>query len=133
MEIFVSWSGERSRLLAQKLCKWIPEVLQYGRPWMSAEISAGRRWSQELAERLRGTNYGILCLTPENVRAPWIMFEAGGLAKQWTSARVVPLLFGGLHPDDLPSPLDQFQAKHASRLGLAELVQDINMWSGDSG
>jgi hypothetical protein len=131
MNIFVSWSGERSRQLAEALCSWLQEVIQYTAPWTSGEISAGHRWSHEIAERLQRTNYGILCVTPENIHAPWIHFEAGALAKESHNSRVAPLMFGGVRSEELTGPLSQFQAKVASRSGLLELVQDINAWNSE--
>lgn len=42
MKILISWSGERSHLLAQALHEWLPLVLPYLQPWQ-ADISAGNR------------------------------------------------------------------------------------------
>jgi hypothetical protein len=45
MKVFISWSGERSQILAQKLYEWVPMVLQSVTPWLSqADIAAGDRW-----------------------------------------------------------------------------------------
>ncbi len=47
MKVFISWSGERSQLLAQALHGWLPLVLHYVQPWLSeADVSAGDRWAQ---------------------------------------------------------------------------------------
>lgn len=89
------------------------------------DIDAGQRWNDELSARLRETNFGIICLTPENITAPWLLFEAGALAKAVDSARVVPVLVG-LRRADLTFPLAQFQAVEADRDGFLSLVTAVN-------
>jgi hypothetical protein len=60
---------------------------------MSAkDIYAGARWSHELAKQISKSNFGILCVTRESMNKPWIMFEAGGLAKSLDEGCVIPLL-----------------------------------------
>lgn len=126
MKIFISWSGERSQVLAQALRDWLPLVLHYVEPWLSeADVAAGDRWAQEVAKELEASNFGIICVTPENVAAPWVLFEAGALAKSMQGARVVPLLYG-LEFSDISGPLAQFQAKKVETLGLGEVIQSIN-------
>jgi hypothetical protein len=36
--------------------------------------------------------FGIVCLTAENLTAPWIMFESGALAKKLGKTRLGPVL-----------------------------------------
>src|SRR4051794_3672388 len=75
--VFMSWSGDRSRRLAEALRKWIELVLHDVDPWVSSQdIQAGSRWERELDGALASRSIGILCLTVENLTAPWIMFEA---------------------------------------------------------
>lgn len=131
MKVFISWSGERSQVLAQALREWLPLVLDYVEPWLSeADVAAGDRWAQEVAKELEASNFGIICVTPENVAAPWVLFEAGALAKSMQGARVVPLLFG-LEFSDISGPLAQFQAKKVERAGLGEIIQSINHGTTD--
>ena len=126
MKVFVSWSGERSRLLAQALHGWLPLVLHYVKPWLSdADVSAGDRWAQVVAKELETSNFGIICVTPENLNSPWVLFEAGALAKAMQGSKVIPLLFN-LEFSDISGPLAQFQAKKFDRDGLAEVVTSIN-------
>ncbi|WP_140637359.1 toll/interleukin-1 receptor domain-containing protein [Methylibium rhizosphaerae] len=126
MKIFISWSDERSHQLAQALHHWLPLVLPYVQPWLSqADISAGDRWAQEVAKELESSNFGIICVTPENIGSPWILFEAGALAKSLQGAKVIPLLLG-LEFSDVSGPLAQFQAKKLGKAGLSEIVQSIN-------
>ncbi|MCO8271785.1 hypothetical protein M1L60_14400 [Actinoplanes sp. TRM 88003] len=110
MKLFLSWSKSRSNQIAVLLREWIPSVIQRVEPWMSSEdIDKGQRWGIELSEMLASTSHGLLCVTAENVREPWLSFEAGALAKSVSIARVRPVLFD-LSPSDVTGPLAQFQA-----------------------
>lgn len=126
MKVFLSWSGELSQRIAQELYDWIPLVLQRVRPYMTpADIEKGKRWQPEITEQLSLTNFGILCLTPENLMRPWILFEAGALSKVPT-AHVVPLLFMGIPKGNLPAPLGQFQAVQFIKAEMLQLLRNIN-------
>ena len=53
-------------------------VIQSAKPWMSeTDIEKGTRGLSELAKALEAIKVGISCLTPENLSAPWLLFEAG--------------------------------------------------------
>ena len=126
MKVFISWSGERSKLLAEALREWLPLVLQYAEPWVSdKDISAGDRWAQAIAGELENSNFGIICVTPENLSSEWILFEAGALSKSMQDGKVIPLLFG-LELSDISGPLAQFQAKKADQEGLMEVAKAMN-------
>ena len=126
MKIFISWSGERSEALAKALRDWLPLVLHYVSPWLSqSDIKAGDRWSIEIAKELENCNFGIICITRENLNAPWILFEAGALAKSMQDGRVIPLLLD-LELKDLSGPLAQFQAKKSDETGMKELISSLN-------
>lgn len=127
MKVFISWSGSRSETVARKLRDWLPDIIQSVRPWMSeVDISPGARWGNEVERELTESRFGILCLTRENLTAPWILFEAGALAKTIQDTFVCPYLID-LEPVDIPAgPLTQFQAKRAHENGTWELVERIN-------
>jgi len=126
MKVFISWSGKRSKALAIALKEWLPLILQYAKPWVSEkDISAGDRWAQAVAGELESSNFGILCITPENLRSEWILFEAGALSKSMLDAKVIPLLFE-LDLSDLSGPLSQFQALKVDQQGLMDVVKAIN-------
>lgn len=131
MRVFISWSGSRSKALALQLHEWLKTVVQLSDPWMSErDIGAGQRWNEEVSSRLRDTHFGIICLTPGNLNAPWLLFEAGALAKALDSARVVPMLLG-IKKTDLGFPLAQFQAEDADREGFWRLVSALNSSLGE--
>ncbi|MBK5274968.1 MAG: TIR domain-containing protein [Desulfuromonadales bacterium] len=126
MKVFLSWSGERSKLIAEILRGWLPLVIQAVKPWLSAsDIDKGTRWSSDIATQLEETSFGIICLTPENLDAPWIQFEAGALSKTIDGAFVCPYLFE-VDPADIKGPLVQFQTTRATKEDTKNLVNTIN-------
>lgn len=126
MKVFISWSGKRSKAMANALKEWIPLIVQHAEPFVSdKDISAGDRWAQAIAGELENSNFGILCITPENISSEWIMFEAGALSKAMQDAKVIPLLFG-LELSDLSGPLQQFQALKVDESGMLDALKAIN-------
>lgn len=127
--VFISWSEERSRLAAAALRKWLPVILQSAKPWMSdADIDKGSRGLEEVARALEGMKVGIICLTPENLTAAWILYEAGALSKTLDErTRVCTYLLGGLQHQDVKPPLGMFQATEATdKEETRKLVHSIN-------
>jgi hypothetical protein len=126
MKVFISWSGEDSRRVADLLRKYIPCIIQEIKPFMSQhDLSSGSRWSEQLCKELEQTNFGIICLTPNNLENPWILFEAGALTKH-LERRACCLLSRGLRQTDVSGPLSQFQNRIFSRLEFQKLIFDMN-------
>ena len=91
--VFISWSGERSRCVAEALRGWLPAVLQNVKPWMSAaDVEKGTRWESEISTRLEEADVGIICLTPDNLDSRWLLFEVGALSKKLGKSRVCTYL-----------------------------------------
>ncbi len=127
MRVFISWSGERSRAVADVLRQWLPSVLQAVRPYFSPDdVAKGSRWSTEIANELEASCVGLLVITTESHNAPWLLFEAGALAKSVDQAKVCPLLFEGMQPADVTGPLVQFQAARFSEEEMRRVVKMIN-------
>ena len=134
MKVFITWSGEKSKHVATALREWIPDVLNNARTWMSeVDIGAGERWSGAIAAELETSKCGIVCLTRSNISEPWILFEAGALAKTLKETFVCPYLID-IEPSEIPhGPLAQFQAKRANRNDTLHLVETLNSALGDAG
>ena len=124
MLVFISWSGIKSRMIAEFLQSWLSQVIQVVEPWISTDIGKGKRWSPEIAERLEKSKVGILCLTKENKDENWILFEAGAISKT-KDAKACTLLVD-LIPTDIEQPLAQFQHTLATKEDIKKLVQTIN-------
>jgi hypothetical protein len=126
MKIFISWSGERSRAVAEALRDWLPSVIQALKPWISSEdIAKGKIWWLEIIQQLEEAQVGIVCLTRENFTAPWVLFEAGALAKSFGRILICPYLLD-LKPSELTGPLTQFQATVANKPDTLRLLHTIN-------
>jgi hypothetical protein len=126
MKVFLSWSGQRSKLVAELLNDWLRCVLQAVRPWISSrDIDRGALWFSQISEQLCETGIGIVCLTSENKNRPWILFEAGALAKGLTSSRVCTFLID-LTPTDIEDPLAQFNHTFPTKDSMAALVRTLN-------
>jgi TIR domain/Protein of unknown function (DUF3553) len=131
MKVFISWSGERSRAVAEVFRDWLPNVIQTVSPWVSlADIEKGARWSTDIAVQLEECRVGLICLTPENVSAHWLLFEAGALSKTLDKTFVCPYLLN-LQPTDIQGPLSQFQATTTEKEETRKLLHTINKALGD--
>jgi hypothetical protein len=94
MKVFISWSGDYSKQLAEAIHWWLPKVLNPVDAYFSdIDIEAGARWYHSIVDNLERSDAGLVILTPENITRQWIMFEAGALARSVTQARVCPILF----------------------------------------
>jgi hypothetical protein len=96
------------------------------------DVGPGERWGTEVAEELAQSKFGIVCLTPDNLTEPWILFESGALSKTIINTYVCPYLFE-VPVTDLQFPLLQFQAVVADEKGSLDLVRGINKASGERG
>lgn len=126
MKVFMSWSGARSKAAAELLHDWIKCVIQASKPWISTRgIGRGAVWFSEINNELKDTTVGIICLTHQNKSAPWILFEAGALAKGLTTTKVCTFLVD-LSPTDIQDPLAQFNHTMPNREGMMSLAATLN-------
>jgi hypothetical protein len=127
MRLFISWSGDLSRRIAERLFEWLPMVLQGVEPYMSSEsIEKGARWSSHIGKELEEASFGLVILTKENLSSRWLHFEAGAIAKSVEESRVAPLLFG-IRPADVLQPLSQFQVTNFARDDVLKLLKSANL------
>jgi hypothetical protein len=132
MKVFLSWSGGRSKEVATMLSEWLCCVIQAARPWISTrDLDRGSLWFGEINDQLKDTTVGIICLTQENRARPWILFEAGALAKGLSTSRVCTLLVD-LEPKDVEDPLAQFNHTLPTRDGMYGLVRTLNSTLGSA-
>jgi hypothetical protein len=126
--VFISWSGERSLVMARGLYTWLPRIINAARPWMSQEdIAKGTHSNKEIMKAARAIKLGIVCLTAENLTAPWMLFEAGALSKAVEDDGLVcTLLSPGLEQESVEPPLSIFQWTKAEKVDLRRMLRDLN-------
>lgn len=126
MKVFISWSGQRSKVVAEIFSDWLKCVIQASQPWISTrDIDRGAIWFSEINDKLKDVSVGVVCLTQENKNRPWILFETGALAKGLTTNRVCTFLID-LKPEDLQDPLAQFNHTTPNNSSVWELTRTIN-------
>jgi len=130
VKVFISWSGEKSKVTAELLDLWLKDVLQVD-TWLSCkDIDKGSFWFNEISDQLNNTCVGIICVTKSNKDKPWILFEAGALTKGITTTngitpRVCTFLID-LLPIDIEGPLSQFNHTLPEKNELWNLVHSLN-------
>jgi hypothetical protein len=130
-KVFISWSGELSKKLAEEVRIWLPGVLQFVKPYFTPnDIEKGTRWSTDIASELESSNAGIICLTKDNLNKPWILFEAGALSKNFGKSNVCTILFN-LDSSDFSGPLTSFQATKFDKADFKKLLATINNTGGE--
>lgn len=133
MKVFISWSGNTSWKVATVFREWLPSVIQSIEPYVSSEdIDKGARWSTDIAKELENSTFGILCVTKENLTAPWLSFEAGALSKTIEKSLVTPFLFD-IKRSEVQGPILQFQSTIFQKEDIWKMVKTLNSACGSEG
>jgi len=123
--VFISWSGEPSKLFAQFLKIWLPSVINAAVPFCSPDIDKGKRWSIEIKNSLSNCNFGIFCLTNTNMLEPWLLFEAGAISKLKEGHVACILLSEAMKATEVSGPLSQFQHTVPNKEEILSLLKSI--------
>ena len=118
MSVFISWSGKdtASYWVAVLLKEFIPKVIQRTDCFISTETQAGTPWLETIFKELKSRKIGLVCVTRDNLKSPWLNFEAGAIANNVGQTRMCPVLID-LSPADVPPPLSSFPDEIAKQGG----------------
>ncbi len=132
MRISLSWSGNLSHRVALILSKWLPSVVQAVTPFVSVdEKRRGAAWFKAIKDQHNQMDFGIICLSRENLSAPWLLFEAGVLSTRFDEAHVCAILIGDVSEADLEEPIVNFQTIRLNdKEDMRKLVQKLNQMHG---
>lgn len=126
--VFLSWSGDQSRKIAELFQTLFNHTFE---PTInsfvsSRDIRGGSRSISELFKKLQICNYGICFINSDNVRAPWIQFEAGALSKIVDESRVMILLLDEKCLKLLDdTPLREFQHKLFYKEHIKSIFEEV--------
>ena len=119
MKVFICWSGERSRKVAELLQQWLPTVLDGLEPTYSPDIPKGKLWFDSIILELSRSRAGLVCLTPENLESGWMHFEAGALFHE---AKTIFTFLFQVQAGELRGPLSEIQSTTATREDTKKLI-----------
>lgn len=146
MKVFLCWSGERSRHVAESFDRLLQHlnkelslsVEQAFVPFRSANIEKGLPWFQAVEKELSTADAALVSITPENCTSPWMHYEAGavanrmGLAMSGNDATSTETLKGrlftylfGIRAGDLRGPLAAYQSTTATYEDTRALVRRL--------
>lgn len=119
-KIFVSWSSDRGRKLAEALKETILDDSELD-PWVSSHnLDAGAPWFEEIERAANECEIAIGCITPGAGQRPWVNFEAGMLFGKLRNFKA--LLFN----EELKGPLANLQSLDGtSREQLERLLKTL--------
>lgn len=128
-KIFISWSGENSKKIAEGLKDTLENKIFATsglKCFVSTEdIASGEDWWCKIQKELRACKQGIVCVTKENIRAPWIFFEAGAMVAR--DVPVIQLLFQCNKNVLNNSPLKGKQCRSfGDQSQFLQMINDIN-------
>lgn len=132
MRVFLSWSGSRSRAVAEAFGNWLGLTIQAVDPWMSPDIRKGVRWIEDLEKALAESKVGVFFVTKGSLASPWLHFEAGALSRS-KDTRICSLLIDVSSEALHFLPLEQFQHTTLSEDDVRRLLSSINDAVGSAG
>jgi len=78
-KIFISWSGNLGKEIAEVFGNWLKEILPIDELFCSTDLRASSNWYEELKKGLKSSNLGIFCLTDHALSSTWMFYEVGFL------------------------------------------------------
>ncbi len=130
MKIFLSWSEERSKKIAEEFKNFLGQTCQQAITFFSFhDIESGTNWANKLMKELEQTNIGLFFFTPENLKSTFMHFEAGGLLrneeKTIENGKIIPVLFG-IKKSDIVQPFAMFHMVIFNKVEIFKLINEIN-------
>lgn len=128
-KIFISWSGRCSKEIAIAL-KDVLEKRIFASTGLqcfvsTVDIASGEDWWNKIQRELKVCKQGIICVTKENIKAPWIFFEAGAMVAR--DVPVIPLLFHCNNKVLSSSPIKGKQCRDfGDQSQFLQMIYDIN-------
>ncbi|OII10511.1 hypothetical protein BIU97_10310 [Curtobacterium sp. MCBA15_009] len=125
MKIFISWSGEPERAVAEALKAALPTLcaVEVDVFVSSKSIAKGADGIEVINAELRSAAYGVVLISKSNQEAPWLNYEGGWLASLGCPVSTVLL---DLRISDITTPLAPRQATNfEDENDMADLLKQV--------
>ena len=136
MSVFICWSSEQSKKLAEAvkalLESAVPSLKRGKAVFISGSIDKGVNWFDSIIGHLKSSKAGMVCLTPENLQSPCIsrlepwQWDSLPRKKQEAVAPSKPpllTLVHGVTGAELKGPLSAYQSTSTTPAEMGALVQ----------
>lgn len=133
-EVFISWSGDK----ANRYAKFLEDILNriFGKraeTFYSGNIESGAVWLERMNQALEESKIGIIVLTKESMKKPWVNFEAGAIFKaDRRNTSIIPVCVDISFKDLQNHPLRFFQSRYdftwKSMMQLFEYLNSKLKW-----
>lgn len=125
MNVFISQTTGKSQEVAKVVRDWLRDDMSSCDPWMSPlDIKGGDNWREEINNALKKARYGIVFLTTENLKNPWIFFEVGVLILK--GINIFPYAIDLASFKEMPAPINHLQGRRVNKAATKELVVAIH-------
>jgi hypothetical protein len=99
--LFISWSKDRSKKIANELKKFIENVSPTLYPYISINnLHRGAKLVGDLEKAMDNSYEAFFVITPENTHEPWLHYELGYMVGKNKNINCTPILFG-VNPGEL--------------------------------
>ena len=113
--IFLSWS-KGDKALAEKIKDFLEDTLKVGCFMSDLDIiRQGTEWERTIRNNLKKANYGIILLSSNATKSPWVLYEAGALDAK-TNFKGLTVLSNGVRPTQVPKPLRSKQMAKLNKM-----------------
>lgn len=113
-EVFISWSGEKAKTYALFLENMLDEIFgKKSSVFYSGNIETGTIWLEKINQALTESIVGIIILTKESMKRPWVNFEAGAIFKADSkNISIIPICVDISFEELVGHPLRFFQSRY---------------------
>ena len=125
MNIFISWSGCRTKSVAVALREMIVKLKIGFNPWTSVQdIAVGRVWRNELFKSLKIAEIGIVCTSRNSLKSKWVQFEIGALCTSLQDDRLFPYIIDN-DQNEVSETIEHLQCCHKNLDDTWKLIKCI--------
>lgn len=126
-KLFISWSKASTRGIADSLARHLELMLPRQEVFVSTrDITLGENFRNVIDEQLKSSSFALICVNSENIKEPWLHYEAGAISATIEKAHIIPLLFDGDFEIIKDTPLGVFHAIKYDKEAIRQIVDLVS-------